>query len=153
MNRWIGGIFWLVIGLYVGIKAYLLGLGSLHHPGPGFIFFVAALLLIILSLFDLGASLAKKPGKGQGGTGDSLWRGVRWQKVLLVIGGLSAYIYCYNLLGFFVSTFLIMVFLFKGVEPTKWWVAIASSIVTISISYGIFKVWLEVPFPAGILGF
>ena len=80
MSRWIGSIFWLVIGLYVGIKAYLLGLGSLHHPGPGFIFFVTALLLIILSLFDLTSSLAKKPGKGQGGTGDSLWRGCGGRK-------------------------------------------------------------------------
>ncbi len=153
MNRWIGSIFWLSVGLYVAIKAYFLGLGSLHHPGAGFIFFVAAILLIILSFVDLASSLAKKPERGREKEEYSLWRGILWQKVLLVVVGLSTYIFFYNFLGFFVSTFLLMILLFKGVEFTKWWIAIGSSIITILISYFIFEVWLEVPFPAGILGF
>jgi hypothetical protein len=77
---------------------------------------------------------------------------VRWQKVLIVLGGLSLYIYFFNVLGFIVSTFLLMMFLFKAVEPTKWWVAIASSIITIIFSYLVFEIWLQVPFPRGVLG-
>ena len=149
----IGNVFWLMIGMYIAIKSYLLGLGNLRHPGSGFIFFVAALLLIILSAIDLAGTFIKKPKKDQGIEEHPLWAGFRWGKVLLVIGGLSAYIYSFNFLGFSLSTFLLMVFLFKGVEFTKWWIAIMSSLITILISYGLFKVWLKVPFPNGLLGF
>ncbi len=142
-----------MIGVYVGIKAYLLGLGNLRHPGAGFIFFLAALLLVILSVIDLAGILISMSKKDQHREEQPLWAGLQWGKVLLVVGILSAYIYSFNFLGFFLSTFLLMVLLFKGVELTKWWIAIMNSLITILISYGIFKVWLKVPFPIGILGF
>jgi len=82
-----------------------------------------------------------------------IWVGVRWQKVLLVLAGLSLYTYLFNYLGFLTATFLLMVFLFKAVEPTKWWISIVGSLTTILISYGIFQLWLKVPFPQGFLGF
>ena len=66
LRHWIGNVFWLVIGAYTAIKAYLLGLGNLRHPGAGFIFFVAALLLIILSLIDLAGTFIRKSEKDQG---------------------------------------------------------------------------------------
>jgi putative tricarboxylic transport membrane protein len=151
VHQRIGSIFWLIIGMYTAIKGYLLGLGNLRHPGPGFIFFVAALFLIILSLIDIGTS-SRQVDKERD-TKQHLWTGLRWKKVLMVTGILLAYIYSFDLLGFFLSTFFLMVLLFKGVEFTKWWVAILSSLITISISYGIFNVWLKVPFPTGMLGF
>jgi hypothetical protein len=82
-----------------------------------------------------------------------IWRGLRWHKVLLVLGGVVAYTCFLDMLGFLISTFLLMVFLYKAVEPTRWWVAILSGLTTTLASYCIFKVWLEVPFPPGIFGF
>ncbi len=49
----LASIFWIMIGIYVAIHAYLLGLGSFHHPGPGFILFLVALFLTILGAIDL----------------------------------------------------------------------------------------------------
>jgi hypothetical protein len=149
----IGNIFWLMVGVYVAIKAYLLGLGHLRHPGAGFIFFVTAFLLIVLGVIDLAGSFIRKPEKEQISERHPLWAAFRWRKVLLIVGILSAYIYSFDFLGFFLSTFLLMVLLFKGVEFTKWWIAIVNSLITVLISYGIFKVWLKVPFPVGFLGF
>ncbi len=151
-HQQIGNIFWLMIGMYVVIKGYLLGLGSLRHPGPGFIFFVAAFFLIILIVIDIIGNSIRKADKDRD-RNENPWTGLRWKRVLMVVGILSAYIYTFDFLGFFLSTFCLMVFLFKGVEFTKWWIAILSSVITISISYGLFKVWLKVPFPTGVLGF
>ena len=144
-------VFWLTIGLYVCISSYRLGFGSFHEPGPGFIFFLAALLLIILSSIDVGVALIGKGEKKK--TDEPVWVDVRWSKVLLVIIGLTIYIFIFNFLGFILSTFLLMIFLFKAVEPTKWWISVLSSLITILISYAIFNAWLKVPFPQGILGF
>jgi putative tricarboxylic transport membrane protein len=149
----IESVFWLIIGVYTAVRAYRLGLGKLRDPGPGFIFFLAALLLVILSTIDLGMTFIRKLKIDKDKRDEPIWSGVRWQKVLLVLGGLSIYIYVLNFLGFLLSAFILMVFLFKSVEPTKWWIAIVCSLGTILFSYGIFQLWLKVPFPTGVLGF
>jgi hypothetical protein len=141
------------MGVYTAIRAYRLGLGRLREPGPGFIFFLAASLLIILSIIDLGMTFIGKPKTDKDEKKEPIWLGVRWQKVLLVLIGLSIYVFIFNFLGFLLSTFLLMMFLFKAVEPTKWWISILASVITILFSYGIFQVWLKVPFPNGILAF
>ena len=149
----IGSLFWLIIGVYTAVNAYRLGLGRLREPGPGFIFFLAALILVFLSAIDLGTSFIGKSKIDKDKKDEPIWLGVRWQKVLFVLAGLSLYTYVFNFLGFLLSTFLLMIFLFKAVEPTKWWKSILASFITILFSYGIFQLWLKVPFPYGILGF
>lgn len=149
----LGSIIWLAVGIYAAISAYRLGFGSFTQPGPGFIFVLMALLLMVLSAIDLGATLIRKEKAGEENPDDILWSGVRWQKVLLLIVGLSVYISVFNFLGFLFSTFLLMLFLFKVDEPTRWWVAILESFITILFSYGLFGLWLKVSFPQGILGF
>ncbi len=148
-----GSTFWIVIGIYVGIHGYWLGLGHLHSPGPGFIFFLAAMVLVVLSLVDLLGTLTGKGSASPEEKETPMWSGVRWQKILLVFVAVSVYVYFLNRAGFLLSTFLLMLFLFKAVEPTRWWVAILSSIVTTTLSYAIFSRWLGVPFPGGVLGF
>lgn len=152
MHYRVGCISWAMVGVYVAIHSYQLGLGHLNHPGPGFIFFLAALLLTILAAVDLAGTFIGKTKTEKDKMCTPIWSGFRWQKVLLVLGGLSAYVYFFNFVGFFLSTFLLMVFLYKGIEPTKWWIAIGSSLITILLAYAIFN-WLEVPFPKGFLGF
>jgi putative tricarboxylic transport membrane protein len=145
-----GSIFWLLIGVFIAIHANQLGLGRLRKPGPGFFFFLSAIFLISLSVIDIIVSIFKKSEKED--VKVSIL-GPNWKKVLLVVGSLFAYIYCFNILGFISSTFLLLVFLFKAVDPTKWWIAILNSFLTILISYLLFDRWLMVSFPEGILGF
>jgi hypothetical protein len=145
---YIASLFWLAVGLCVFVIAYKrLGFGTFREPGSGFIFILSGSLLMILSLIDLlGTFLKKVKGKYP------IWSGLRWQKIILVSIGLSAYIFFYNLVGFVISSFLLMVFLFKAVEPTKWWIAIASSLITVLVVYVIFGLWLKIQFPKGLLG-
>lgn len=151
MGNRVGSIFWFLIGLYTAMGAIRLGIGSMRQPGPGFIFLLAALLLMILSIIDLGRTFIGVSKMSQ--AKEPLWAGVRWQKILLVLVGILIYIFVFKFLGFFLSTFLLMIFLFKAVETTKWWKAILGSLITILIAHGIFKLWLKVPFPSGLLGF
>lgn len=155
MKRYYGTVsfFWLAVGIYVAISAYHFGLGRFRQPGPGFIFFLAALLLIILSIIDLGMTFIGKSKLDKDKKNESIWQDTQYKKVLSVLAGLSIYTYVFYFLGFLLSTFLLMIFLFKAVEPTKWWKSILGSLITILTSYIVFKLWLKVPFPAGILGF
>lgn len=138
------------MGVFVAIHGNQLGLGRLREPGPGFIFFLSALVLVFLSTIDLAVTFFRK---ANGENAEEPILGPRWKKVLLVTGILFAYIYLLNFLGFLLSTSLLLVCLFKAVEPIKWWIAIAVSLITILISYLLFDRWLMIPFPSGILGF
>ncbi len=151
MRSRIGSFFWLGIGVFTTIGAIRLGVGEVRQPGPGFIFLLAALLLAILSIADLMIPWIGKAKEG--GDGGPTWVNVRWPKVLLVLAGMCIYQLLFKPLGFFVATLLLMIFLFKAVEPTKWWAALLGSLATILSAFGIFKLWLKVPFPSGIFGF
>jgi hypothetical protein len=85
---YIAGLFWFAVGFYVFVIAYRrLGFGTFREPGSGFIFILSGSLLMILSLIDLlGTFLKKVKGKYP------IWSGLRWQKIILVSIGLSAYI-------------------------------------------------------------
>jgi putative tricarboxylic transport membrane protein len=147
----LGSVFWLLVAVYFAVSAYQLGLGDLHKPGPGSVFFLAALLLAIFGVIDLVATFVRESKEDT--ESRPIWSSLQWKKILLFIVFISTYIYFLNLLGFLVSTFLLMTVLFKIAESMKWWIAIFASLITTFISYIIFKVWLMVPFPSGFLGF
>ena len=142
----IGILFWFVIGIYVLISSLKLGLGDIHHPGPGFIFFCAASLLIVFNVIDLVVKLKVSVVNGQPQV-DSVWQGVHWRKVLIVLCGLASYVFLLNFLGFLLSTFVLILFLLKSVEPVGWIKAVVLSLIITMVSYAIFSIWLKVPFP------
>ena len=59
--------------------------GQVYHPGRGFIFFLAALLLIILGAIDLARTFMRKRKAVRDELESPIWRGVQWQRVLLVL--------------------------------------------------------------------
>lgn len=145
----LSNIFWLLIGLYVSVHAYILGLGKLHEPGPGFIFFLAGVFLSMLSAVGLFVTFFTKAREER--TLKNLWSGLRWPKIIIVLGGLCAWIYFFSFFGFFLSTFLLLIFLFRAVEPIKWWMAVLAAFIIVLISYAVFDLWLHVPFPKGFI--
>ena len=151
INRYIGSVIWLLIGIFIAVRSYLLGLGRLQQPGPGFIIFLFALLLIILSLIDLAWSFFSTPAPEE--DTQPMWGSVRWQKVLLVLVALFVYAYFLKITGFLLTTYCLMLFLFKIIEFTRWWIAVISSLITIVVSYTLFKWLLDIQFPTGILGY
>jgi len=142
------GLFWLLMGIGVCYGGYDLKLGSVHDPGSGFIFFWVGIIMIVLSLMILIPAVRRGPNTGEMKT---LWSGVQWKKILSVLLALFAYGYVFTTLGFILSTVLLLIFLFKIVEPQKWSIAVAGAILSALIGYGVFQLWLGAPLPKGFL--
>lgn len=145
----ISSLFWMAMGLGISYGGYDLDVGTLRDPGAGFIFFWIGVIMIGLSLVILIKAVREK---GVADELNVLWQGIRWQKVLLVLASLFVYTYLLTPLGFILTTTLLLVFLFKAVEPQKWSWAILGAVVCTLAAYGLFHTWLGCQLPQGLLG-
>jgi putative tricarboxylic transport membrane protein len=137
-------LVWLGVGAGVGWAGWDLGLGTIHDPGAGFVLFWVGLLMVGLALLVLGAAVSPPAGA------PSRWAGTRWSKVLLVLAALLAYAWALPRLGFLLTTTLVLIGLFKVVEPQRWWVALAGAVTSAGVGYVVFKIWLGAQLPAGL---
>jgi len=146
-NR-IQALLWAAFGLYFAHQGFLLTLGTARAPKPGFmIFWVGAVIVFLSALFFLETfRIPEREPR-------ALWRGVGWDRGAKLMAALILYVMVFQALGFIVSTFLLLVFLFKGLEPQSWRNALLFSAATVAICYLVFGVFLELQFPPGVLSF
>lgn len=148
----ISSLFWIVMGIIFCTSALRYGLIRAGSPGPGLFPFIAGIILIALSLIVLISSanvkkdnekeLKEKFFPGQ----DSL------KKILLALFGLFAYWISLEYFGFLLTTLIIMIFLLRFIGPQRWIIILAITILTTASLHVIFRLWLKVQLPAGILG-
>jgi len=118
-------------------------------PGPGFIFFYAALFIGLMAILLLVGSWTKK----QEVVGPGVFKNVDWVKVLLPFAYILLYGLALEKAGFIISTFLLIFLLLKTIEAKRWSVAAFVGIAASLGTYAMFELWLHVRLPKGVLGF
>jgi putative tricarboxylic transport membrane protein len=146
----ISSCFWLAIGIGVCYGAYELDLGTLRNPGSGFMFFGAGMIMVALSLGVLIGTMKETAIPGE--LKRVFWTEIRWTKFVTVLAALFIYAYVFIPLGFILSTILLLIVLFKAVEPQSWTKAILGAIISTFTAYGVFQLWLGSQLPTGLLG-
>ncbi len=143
----VGGFIWIVLGCAICISSIKLGVGTLKSPGAGLPPFVSGSLLGLLGLM-LTYQTIKNPEKKGIDEGISIKKlgGKKLYSMIVLI----AYALFLESLGFIVTTFLLLFFLFKILEPRKWFTPIFISLIAVILSYLVFYVWLKINFPKGI---
>ncbi len=138
---------WLALGAGVVYLSYRLGLGTLTHPGPGFMCFWSGLILCALSVvvFLKGRLAAEANRIGQ------LWSGLKWSKAVLILLALVIYGLTFSRIGFLLSTTALLIFLFRAIDPVRWWAAILGAVLASLISFIVFNLWLQVQLPSSFL--
>jgi len=146
----ISGSFWLIFALIVIIESYRLGLGTLHRPGPGFVFFWAGIFLGILSLVTVFRAWGSRKGEEP----EMLTLGKQnTMKIVLVLISVFLYAIFMEKLGFILVTLLLLIFLLLFIEKKSWLYSTLVSIAMTASAYLIFEVWLKSQLPKGFLGF
>lgn len=142
--------FWLALSIYLCVESITLGFGTFREPGVGFFPFWAGVVLGTLSLTLLMQSIFKRHGDEKS---LNLWREVRWDKAILVVGVLFAYVIVLNILGYIITTFAFLAFVSSIIKKERSLTTFAAAIMVSLLSYFIFHVWLDVELPKGYLGF
>jgi putative tricarboxylic transport membrane protein len=145
----ISSLAWLFFAIFICIESIRLPLGSFADPDAGFLPLGLGIMLGILSSIDYIQSSKSKMQEAR----ESWYSKERWPKLILVLAGLFVYIICLEILGFPISTTLILIFLFRAIKPQRWAVAVGGGILSASAFYVIFGLLLKVQLPKGIWGF
>ena len=145
-----------LVGLTVGL---LFLAGSLREglfrkgvPGPGFLPFFSALILMVLSLMILSPALFGKKEKGEKPVENFFPEKDSFPKLLMALAALSLYGFALEYIGYMGTTFLFLIITSRILEREKWKGPLFLAVSTALISYLLFVVLLEVQLPRGILG-
>jgi putative tricarboxylic transport membrane protein len=142
-------MFWLALSIFLCIESIQAGFGSFRYPGPGFLPFCSGVVLGTFAIILLIISILKRKGEE---TVKNLWKGIELNKVIVIVISLLAYAALLTSLGYLITTFVLMVFLFGRIGTTRLWIRVASAFIAAVGSYMAFHVWLEVQLPKGIFG-
>ena len=142
-------LFWLLVSISVLVESTRLGIGTLHDPGMGFLSFGASGIMGILSLvLFFRATLKEDRGETK-----TFFAGPFWKRVIFVLILLVIWARVMPELGYLISTFLLMGFLYWVLERKKIWVVLLASVLTTLSTYFVFSKWLNCQFPEGVFGF
>jgi putative tricarboxylic transport membrane protein len=141
----LSGAFLVLVGLFVVWERRILPLGTTHHPGPGYVPLLLAILLIIF-----GAILIIRGG------GAPALRSIAWPESPHAVAILGCCIFItlfMETIGYRLTMLLVMGFLFGVMERIKLWLTLA---LTGGFAFGTFWLFdslLRVPLPRGGWGF
>ena len=141
-------LFWLVAAIGIVFLSLKYGVGTFHEPGPGFMTFFAGAILIVLSLALFFFNFRDQADRSSLW---SLWAGLETGKVLYVILLLVAYIFILKPAGFLISTFLLLILLFRVKGSYRLKTILLMSLLVTAGSYLVFEIWLKAQLPKGIL--
>jgi len=143
----VANVFWLVLSAAAAAEAWRLNVGGLHTPGPGFLPFYAALLLGGLALVAMVQDL-----KTAVGPASTIWGDMRLGKMAVMLISLFLYVAVLERLGFLVATFLLLLVLFRLLEPYRWTTVLFLSLATMGAAYLFFVMLLDSRLPVGVFG-
>ncbi len=143
----ITSLLWLIVALSVGAwSVATMDLGTLRHPGPGFLPVVSSVTLgalaVVLFLQSRGG------GKSHRGPRAGPRRTVIVMLVLLLAYGIGV-----EHAGFLLATFLLMLLVIVYVARGSLLTGFVESSLATAGAYLLFKYFLKVPLPKGWFGF
>ncbi|MBI4587672.1 MAG: tripartite tricarboxylate transporter TctB family protein [Candidatus Rokubacteria bacterium] len=139
----IAGLVLGALGAAVCVRAVGLHIGTGTSPGPGFFPFLGGLALTVLA-----GLLAVRGWRGPGearGTSGLLWRPGA------LVGGLLVYTAVLDPAGFPLATAALVAVVLIVLDVRNWLVIAGVSVGLAAASYVVFKVWLGVDLPPGIV--
>ena len=146
----VSSMFWMIFSIIIIYASYKLRIGSLDKPGPGLLPFLSGLILFGVSVRvflrgGINGSEQKVTRIRQ------LWQGLNWPKAVIVTIALVLYTFILTRLGFLLSTILLLIFLFRAIDPVRWVVSVGGAFIASFISFAVFVLWLKVQLPRGMI--
>ena len=150
----IGSLFWIAFGIFFITGSLKAGLIRKGIPGPGFVPFISAIVLIslALSIFILSLRATKE---GERDIEKDYFRPKKgsFAKSSIALLVLFAYGFFLEYSGYLLTTLIFMLFATRLVEPPKWRTSFIVAVMTAVVSYILFVIVLGIQLPPGVWEF
>jgi len=135
-----------LIGLSILIitSSLKIGVGNLQAPGPGFLGFLASILLLVLSF----VIFIQDSKRGVGEKASFGWENLSKPSIITV--ALCIYAFIFDTLGFLLSSFILMTIMLLISSPKRWYYHMFVAFIIVNVSYLVLCKLLRVVFPVGI---
>jgi hypothetical protein len=148
-KEWMINAAMFLIGVVFLIESLRLGLGSFRRPGPGLLPLYTGVALALVASFSLIRCLFAPRGEKD----KEKFFGQSIGNVVIILVGLVAYVFLLPWLGYIVSTFMLLMFLFRAGGFRKWGLILLLAFLATAATHLVFSSWLNLRFPKGIFGF
>lgn len=146
-------IFWILLGLMISIWSATFPFGELKSPGPALLPLALGLILILLGGILFFQAIIRKGGTSPTALPPIIPVGAAFKRVVFTLGGLLLSFIFLEHLGFILTTFFLILFLMRAIDPQKWKLALFYALVSALGSFVLFQVLLKTQLPRGFLGF
>ncbi len=153
MRKWdqLASLVGIAMGFILILSSLKYEIGKWHEPGPGFMPLGSGMLLLALcAAYGIQSTLTKSEDYRKR---KSPWPRENRGRLVAVVLALFLLTFLLLPLGYLLSTFFLMICLFRVIEPERWFVTIFKSALSVLITYIAFEILLMVQFPKGFLGF
>ncbi len=144
------GFIWIAIGAGICYLGWRIHLGSFHEPGPGFVAFASGMALVAIGVIMTLSKTLSKASSDSGRSANRPFLNLPKFPLVYTVGVLVGYGLVLNLLGYLITTFLLMFALFNDRGTRRFLPSILASLLTVVLTYLIFETWLRVQLPRGI---
>jgi len=147
----ISSLFLTLIGLFFLIYSTKYDLGTLASPGEAVFPMLIAVVLLAMSGWLLLQSLFKRRPENQEQTSSEkkVVKEENW-RVLLLFSLVGVSLFSIEVLGFFLTSFILVALCCRLLGVNKWLPALTIAAAAITGAYLIFELWLKVAFPKGL---
>ncbi|MFB3884821.1 MAG: tripartite tricarboxylate transporter TctB family protein [Thermodesulfobacteriota bacterium] len=145
----LSGLIIMAFAALVCFDSSKLTFGTPGRPGPGFFPLGLGSLLLLLSLIFVFKTAFKWNGISD--SARTLWAGLRWKQIPYTLAALLGYALVLNRVGYLICTWILMTYLFWGKGTKRKGFAIIGAVIVSVISYVIFRGFLKVRLPLGLL--
>lgn len=136
------------IAVAICFESIRLGPGALSSPGPGFVPLGCGMVLGIMGIIVFIRTYLSSTFGGK----VVIWEpGTRWGAMILAIISLIIYALSMNFIGFYIMTFLWMIFTCRWISRLGWGAAILITVGVVIFNYIVISYYLGVRFPVGII--
>lgn len=146
-------IFWIILGLTISIWSATFPFGGMEDPGPAYFPLGAGLIIIVFGVVMFFQTTKRKESDPLKPSRPLIPHRAAVMRVLFCLVGMSLATALFEILGFVLTMFLMILFMMRTIEPQKWRTALFYSLISALGSLFVFKVLLKTSLPSGFLGF
>jgi putative tricarboxylic transport membrane protein len=144
------GWIWIIIGGAICFLSWRIHLGSFREPGAGFVAFASGVALVVIGTIMGFSKTFLKLSSDSNPDKDRSFFKLPKLPVIYTVMVLVGYGLVLDLLGYLITTFLVMFALFYNRGTNRFLTSALASLLTVVSTYLIFETWLRCQLPRGI---